>query len=253
MWAAQGQRLRGLGRSGVGDYGFAMLKTPPGNPLDRPVWSALSTRQAALSRGGDLARRYQPEVNMFAAAADDSAAALEALAALVPAGDEIFTVERAAMPLPPGLEVAKAATVMQLVAARRVGPAEADEFVALSATDSEEMVALATLTEPGPFRARTHEMGQFFGVRIDGRLAAMAGERMRVPGFTEISGVCTHPDFRGRGLARALSRHVAAQIEARGETPFLHSWSTNAAAISLYESLGFVQRCDLNVTVLARP
>jgi predicted GNAT family acetyltransferase len=114
------------------------------------------------------------------------------------------------------------------------------------------MLALAKLTQPGPFLARTPLMGTFIGIRIDGRLAAMAGERVRFPGYTELSGVCTHPDFRGRGLARRLSAAVAAGIEARGERPFLHAWSTNRAAISLYESLGFELRSEVNVALLER-
>lgn len=114
------------------------------------------------------------------------------------------------------------------------------------------MGALATLTEPGPFFARTHTLGGFIGVRIDGRPAAMAGERMRFPGHVEVSGVCTHPDFRGQGLAWRLSAAVAADIQQRGDTPFLHAWTTNTAAISLYEGLGFVVRTRVHVAVLRR-
>src|ERR1700732_4060966 len=118
--------------------------------------------------------------------------------------------------------------------------------------DAPEMLELATLTEPGPFLARTHTMGNFLGIRIGGRLAAMAGERMRFPGYTEVSGVCTHPDFRGRGLARRLSAAVAARIEARGDQPFLHAWKSNHSAISLYEGLGFKFRTEVNAVVLKR-
>jgi predicted GNAT family acetyltransferase len=125
-------------------------------------------------------------------------------------------------------------------------------IVPLGDADAEEMLALATLTRPGPFQRNTHRMGQFVGVRIDGRLAAMAGERFRFPGHTEVSGVCTHPDFRGRGLAGRLSRHVAVAIAARGDTAFLHAWQTNTAAIRLYERLGFRLRCEVNVAVLER-
>ena len=114
------------------------------------------------------------------------------------------------------------------------------------------MLALAKLTEPGPFLSRTYAMGNFIGVRISGRLAAMAGERFRMPGYTEVSGVCTHPDFRGRGLARMLSALVAAGIEARGDVAFLHAWTSNAAAISLYESLGFELRTEVEVAIIAR-
>jgi predicted GNAT family acetyltransferase len=115
------------------------------------------------------------------------------------------------------------------------------------------MVALAQLTEPGPFLPRTHTMGRFIGIRIDGRLVAMAGERMRFPGFTEVSGVCTHPDYRGRRLARRLSSVVAHAIQQRGEQPFLHAWTSNHAAIALYQSLGFEQRTTVQVAVLKRP
>jgi predicted GNAT family acetyltransferase len=140
-----------------------------------------------------------------------------------------------------------------MVAARPItASAGEDAILDLDDDDAPEMLALATLTEPGPFLARTHAMGRFRGARLDGRLAAMAGERMRLPGYTEVSGVCTHPDFRGRGLARRLSQIVAAAIQARGETPFLHAWATNTAAIALYESLGFAHRCSVNVAVLKR-
>jgi predicted GNAT family acetyltransferase len=126
------------------------------------------------------------------------------------------------------------------------------DIVALGDDDAAEMVALARLTQPGPFLARTHRMGTFIGIRIGGRLAAMAGTRMRVQGFTEVSGVCTHPDFRGKGLARRLSAEIGAMIVARGERPFLHAWKDNAAAISLYESLGFRHRTDVHVAELRR-
>jgi predicted GNAT family acetyltransferase len=95
-------------------------------------------------------------------------------------------------------------------------------------------------------------MGTFIGVREQGQLAAMAGERFRMPGFTEVSGVCTHPGHRGRGLAKRLSAAVAASIQARGDQPFLHAWKTNTAAIALYESLGFVLRAEVNVALLER-
>jgi predicted GNAT family acetyltransferase len=149
--------------------------------------------------------------------------------------------------------VLKSAQGVQMVATRPLAPeAVFDDIVALGDEDAPEMVALAHLTEPGPFLARTHAMGNFLGIRIGGRLAAMAGERMRLPGYTEVSSVCTHPDFRGRGLARRLSAAVAARIEARGDQPFLHAWKTNQPAISLYEGLGFTVRAEVNVAVLKR-
>lgn len=221
--------------------------------LDRPVWAALTTRHLSLSVGGALARRYAAEVNLFASASDDTPAALRALADLVQPGERVFVLQVPEIVVPTGLAAVKAAKGVQMIATRKVPATGADaDIVELTAADAAEMLALATLTEPGPFLTRTPTMGVFRGIRIDGRLAAMAGERFRFPGHTEVSGVCTHPDFRGRGLARRLSTAVAAGIESRGEQPFLHAWKTNRPAISLYESLGFEIRAEVAVRVLAR-
>ena len=223
------------------------------HPLDSPVWASLTTHHAHLSEGNELARRFVPDVNLFAAAVDDTPAALAALAALVRPRETIFLVQVPEVVVPPGFEVVKMAKCVQMVAARRVPTEDTREDIRLlTEEDAPEMLALATLTEPGPFVARTHVMGTFHGIRINGRLAAMAGERMRFPGYTEVSGVCTHPDFRGRGLARCLSAAATAHIEARGEQAFLHSWTSNHAAISLYEGLGFELRTEVNVAVLKR-
>jgi predicted GNAT family acetyltransferase len=221
--------------------------------LDDPVWAALTTHQAAGSVGNELARRYPRDVNVFGAARDRSEPAQEALAGLLEPGETLHLAQAQPIMAPPGCTIVKQAVGVQMVATGPVpqtgaGPA----MVPLGAADADEMLALARLTEPGPFCARTWTMGRFIGVRFDGRLAAMAGERLHLPGFTEVSGVCTHPGFRGRGLARALSAAVAAGIEARGETPFLHAWRTNTSAITLYESLGFRVRREMQVAVVAR-
>ncbi|HEV3182237.1 MAG TPA: GNAT family N-acetyltransferase [Steroidobacteraceae bacterium] len=214
---------------------------------------SLTTWHSALSVGNALARRYAPEVNLFASAHDDTPQALAALAALVPPGERIFVLQVPEITVPPALVAVKEAKGVQMIATRRAPTAEGHkEFLRLTDADAPEMLALAKLTEPGPFLARTHTMGTFIGLRIGGRLAAMAGERCRFPGYTEVSGVCTHPDFRGRGLARRLSAAVAAGIEARGEQPFLHAWKTNRPAIALYESLGFEIRTEVNVAALER-
>lgn len=224
------------------------------HPLDRPVWASLTGAHRALSEGGALALRYAREVHLFASAADDSAAALQALADLLQPGERIFVLQVPQIAVPPGLVVVRRAPGVQMVATRALdgdAPPAAPEV--LGEADAADMLALARLTEPGPFLSRTHTMGRFVGVRIDGRLAAMAGERFRPPGHTEVSGVCTHPDFRGRGLARGLSAAVAARIQRRGETPFLHAWTTNVAAITLYETLGFEKRTLVDVAVLEKP
>ena len=114
------------------------------------------------------------------------------------------------------------------------------------------MLALAKLTEPGPFTMKAQALGAFFGVRIDGRIAAMAGERMQLTDYAEMSGVCTHPDFRGRGLARLLSIFVTHEILARGQTPFLHAWAGNTPAIRLYESIGYELRSPMHVAAIRK-
>jgi predicted GNAT family acetyltransferase len=221
--------------------------------LDRPVWASLTTYHAGVSEGGELARRFVQDVNLFASSRDEGAEAVKALADLIRPGQKAFILQVPGIVIPPGLKEVKAAQGIQMLARKRVGGERAQEDITeLGDHDAPEMLALATLTEPGPFLARTHKMGRFLGVRIDGRLAAMAGERMRFPGFTEVSGVCTHPDFRGRGLARSLSAAVMSNIEARGDRAFLHSWKSNTTAIKLYESLGFEWRADVNVSVLVR-
>jgi len=155
--------------------------------------------------------------------------------------------------VPSGLAVASEALCHQMIApALTPGAEPAFEVVPLTEDDAPQMFALAMLTKPGPYFARTHRLGDFVGVKEDGRLIAMAGERMRPTGFTEVSGVCTHPDARGRGYAGGLMRLVAGRIVARGETPILHVYAHNTGAIGLYETLGFTLRREVTMTVLTR-
>jgi ribosomal protein S18 acetylase RimI-like enzyme len=221
-----------------------------GHILDRPVWTALTTRQAEFAVGGAAARRFRPEINLFAAARDRSPESLAALAGL--AADRIGTVEAEPLDHLPGLNLERAAIVNQMVATGSPGLAEGFAPGALAAPDGPKMLALATLTEPGPFFAETWRMGRFIGVREGGRLVAMAGERMRAPGFIEVSGVCTHPDFQGRGLARKLMRAVIDRIVREGDAAFLHVYPRNKGAIGLYEALGFQFRTQLSFQIWAR-
>ena len=112
------------------------------------------------------------------------------------------------------------------------------------------MVSLAEMTEPGPFLERTRELGRFVGSFHEGQLAAMAGERLQLKGLREVSAVCTHPDHRGKGYARALMSEIIRGIVDRGETPFLHVRYRNVNAIALYERMGFRIRRKLNLAVL---
>jgi len=221
--------------------------------LDRPVWSSLTTAHLAIGEGGALARRYQTDVNHWASARDDSPEAVARLAALVEPDGTIYTAQSTPLPPLPDMRVVKDALGVQMLDTGADLPnGGRGDIAKLGDADAADMLALATLTDPGPFLARTHVMGDYFGVRAEGRLIAMAGERMRFPGYTEVSAVCTHPDFRGRGYGTRLMAHVMRAIRARGETPFLHAWKTNESAIRLYESIGFKHRRDLHVTVLRK-
>jgi predicted GNAT family acetyltransferase len=220
--------------------------------LDRPFWSALTTRQAHLAEGDSRAWRFPADIAAFAAAADASPRSTEALAALAAPGGLISLVEAEPMPLPDGFAVELDIMLGQMIAGEIAkGPTDVDARP-LTEADAPDMLALAQLTRPGPFYARTHCLGRFIGVRKDGRLVAMAGERLAVPGMREVSGVCTHPDHRGRGLAAALTQTVARRIRSEGDTPFLHVVGDAAATIRLYEGLGFRMRRELRYTILRR-
>jgi predicted GNAT family acetyltransferase len=218
--------------------------------LDRPIWQALTTRHAEFADMIGGARCFAADIGPLAATRDDSAESLAALGELLARHGSLVLFAQPGNALPPGAVVEKAAEGVQMVARRAFGPQPADGLVALGDADAAEMVALAELTQPGPFRIGTHRLGQFWGVRHEGRLVAMAGERLQVEGFAEVSGVCTHPDHRGRGHAVRLMRYVGAQIEARGETPILHSYAANTGALRIYESLGFETRSTLVFTFL---
>lgn len=218
------------------------------HPLDRPVWNALAVRLAHLAEGGAQALRFRPDVNILGAAVDASAEAAAALAALAADGEPFGTVEAEAMPPLPGLEPVAVAQLAQMVLERPTADWGSADWRELGDDDAPAMFKLATMTRPGPWRSHSHLMGGFVGVREDGRLIAMAGERMKLPGWTEVSGVCTHPDARGRGLAGALMGVVIDRALARGERAFLHTYADNHGAIALYRRLGFDIRREVTFT-----
>lgn len=220
------------------------------HPLDRPIWSSLRQGWSSLAQGGAGALRLDPDYGPFAAAASQSAADLAALSALAEDIGEAWVVENFEATAPSGMTVARRAELSQMVAHDLAARRGMFDVIPLGDPDAAEMQALAALTKPGPFARLTHRLGDFIGVREGGKLIAMAGERMKIDGYREVSGVCTDPDHRGRGLAGALMSLVAERIRARGETPFLHSYADNAVAIALYERLGFRFRTTIHLTVL---
>ena len=219
--------------------------TSVGRLLDNPAWSCLSGRHAHFSQGGTLARRYHASISPIAGLAGDGSMEVEALEALVKIGDDIALLGASVPALGANWETLHASELTQMVRTDASLLPEPDaDVVQLGAADVPEMLALVELTRPGPFRQRTVELGAYIGIRADGRLLAMAGERMWIDDFREMSAVCTHPDAQGRGYARALIGRVVNRMLRVGETPFLHVESRNRRAIDLYRALGFVLRAE---------
>jgi len=220
--------------------------------LDRPIWSALTTSQNHLAQGGPRALRYPVDMTPFADMADMSPASFAALRDLL-SGSQVaalFTPEPVEMPA--GFKVVLAETGEQMIGSPADSPLRDAEIVTLGAGDVPAMVALTELTKPGPFALRTHELGTFLGIRAGGELVAMTGERMKPGKFVEMTAVCVHPEYRGRGYAQALLAAVARRIEARGEIPFLHVFSNNTSAIALYQRQGMRIRRRLYVTAFMK-
>ncbi|PKR87360.1 GNAT family N-acetyltransferase [Pleomorphomonas diazotrophica] len=222
------------------------------SPLDCPVWSALTSDHRALAEGGPLAIRYAPEVAPFAVLAERTPGAFAALSALIPPEGWVMLHTPDALALPEGFVVERQAPLTQMVLEGKMAEAAETGIVALGPADVPEMMDLATRTRPGPFFPRTIELGAYIGIRRDGRLAAMAGERMRFGRFVEISAVCVDPDHRGRGYAARLTTCLARRQQARGLMPFLHVIADNRPAIALYEKLGFAHRAGFFITVAKR-
>ena len=222
--------------------------------LDNPIWSALTTDHAHWAVGDALARRYPPEIGPLSGMAAQTEAGYAALRPLAGAGGLLGLFFTEAPRPAAGWTLVRGGLLDQMVAERpmlvRAEPGDGAALRALTAEDAPAMVELAELTEPGPFRLRTIELGKFFGVVEAGRLLAMAGQRLRLPGFVEVSGVCTHPEARGRKYAQMLMSRVMEEIVREGRTPFLHSYAHNEGAIRVYRKLGFVRRRSLELAVV---
>jgi ribosomal protein S18 acetylase RimI-like enzyme len=221
------------------------------HPLDNVAWAALTGPQAPLALRRGAAARFPADVSVFGGLPPGADAADWADLADLGGGTVVLTgPERVP---PPGWTVGAVIPGVQLDGTA-LDVAPDPEAVRLGPADVPEMLDLVARTRPGPFAARTHELGVYLGLRdASGALVAMAGERMRPPGWAEISAVCTDPAHRGQGLAVRLVRAVGAAIRERGEIPFLHTAADNAPAIALYGKLGFTLRRETQFTGLRPP
>jgi len=222
------------------------------HPLDHPIWSALTTRQQALAEGGTLARRYPPAIAPFAAMPDMSVPSFAALNALTSESELAVLFTPDPVTPPPEFKILLAEAGEQMIGTPADSSIPGVEIVRLGVDDVPAMMELTELTKPGPFSARTHELGVFLGIRVDGQLVAMAGERMKPANYTEMTAVCVHPSHRGRGYGQLLLAAISRQILARDEIPFLHVFSSNSSAITLYRRQGMEIRRRLHVTVLQK-
>jgi len=223
------------------------------HPLDNIIWQALTTRQAEFAETFGSAKRFLRDVTSLTALPDYSDQDYQSLAGLVGPGGTTGLFLEAPFEARPGWERIAGAPMLEMVYENGSLPSESEiEWQELGPKDSPEMVELATLTKPGPFGSRTHELGTYLGVRREGKLVAMAGERLKIPGYTEVSAVCTHPDHTGKGYAQALMSEVMRRIVGRGETPLLHVREDNHRAVRVYEKLGFRKRVLMHFAVIRR-
>jgi GNAT superfamily N-acetyltransferase len=221
------------------------------HPLDNIFWNCLDGPHRHLSTGTGQARRYAPGFSPIVGFPDPHRPDFAALRPFCMPGEQ-FYCDAWSGPVPDGWRLEAEATMFRLVRVGRAGPAAdpAPDAVPLGPQHVDEAVALARLTRPGPFGPRTIELGEYFGYVDDGRLVAMAGERMAAGGLREISGVCTHPGHQGRGYAKRLVQKLVMRQLARAETPFLHVMSANRHAHDLYLRMGFRDWCETVVRVV---
>ena len=230
--------------------------------LDNPIFNSLGTGHKSLAMVHGSARRFPADIGPLAGIPGQSTESYDDLRELLgtggagPGGVVVLFLDDVPAP-PAGWTLVRGGLLDQMVCVQPPSPnaprgvdAPGVEMRSLNAADVPAMIELARLTEPGPFQQRTIELGAFFGILHGDRLMAMAGQRLSLPGFVEVSAVCTHPEARGRGYAPALMSCVMEHIRAQGKTPLLHSFSDNAPAIAVYRSLGFVFRRNFQLAVL---
>ena len=220
--------------------------------LDNPIWTALTTSQVQFAEISNLARRFPNAISSLAAFSEPTPESLDSLASLVHKGESAALFLNTVPVSLVRWVIVESVPLLQMIYESCPLTAPAIGLQELTSKDLPQMMSLAELTKPGPFGRRTNELGTFLGIQRSGSLVSMAGERLRMPGYAEISAVCTHPEHSGRGYARALTAALIHRILRRGEVPFLHVRQENKRAIELYSSLGFRERRLFQLVVLRR-
>ena len=218
--------------------------------LDNPIWEALNGRQAEFAIKGDGVLKYRPDVFIFAGIPDDSPNTIEKVAELYKQG-EFMGLMGFKLDIEPFFKRVFDVQAYQMLA-DKVPEYKSVNYVKLTKDDSPQIEELVELTKPGPYRPNVIELGNYVGIKEDDKLVAMAGERVKLDGFTEVSLVCTHPDYRGKGYAKTLSGVVIEDIIDRGDVPFLNVMAHNTIAFNLYNKLGFTTRVEYPISAYTR-
>jgi ribosomal protein S18 acetylase RimI-like enzyme len=221
--------------------------------LDNPAWYALCSGNKNFSNGNDKVKFFDREVSPFIAAKENSEEYFQLLFDLIPHNEAVIFISSKQMAFPSIWNIRRLIKGIQMIyESHKIEEEPNADIIPLNNSHIDQMVSLTKLTDPGPFESRTIEFGHYYGIMKQNKLVAMAGQRLHVNDFTEISAVCTHPDFTGKGYAKDLLRHQIHRMQSSSFTPYLHVRSDNHRAINVYESLGFKTRKEIFFYVLQK-
>ncbi len=217
------------------------------HPLDNVAWNSLTTSHKHLGKIGKKAAMYHPQISMIAGVSEYTQEAFTELAKMAQPGIPVLILSDNPLPDHTDWDIRIKTEVNQMTCD---SPIEYEEiqYEILTPDDVPQMLELVKLTEPGPFGPRTIEMGTYIGLKVDGKLVAMGGERLKPDGYVALSGICTHPDYRGKGYASAITGALTNKVLERGKKPFLYVALKNTGAFRLYEKLGYSVRRTVRVT-----
>lgn len=227
--------------------------TPNESLLDNPIWQALNTAHAAFNEGDERLKYFYPDISPFVAMSDWQEADQFYLDKHLPADRGFFYIIRDKIKLPGSCKKVFTIPLWQMVMQQHMPFTVKDTSIQpLDHTHIPAMIGLTALTRPGPFTQRTIEFGNYTGIFEQDQLVAMAGERLKIPGYTEVSAICTHPDATGKGYGATLLSAACARILEKGQTPFLHVRNDNTRAIQMYEKAGFTIRCEMDFAIFKK-